>query len=258
MNADAPRCRRCEGTRFVHVLRVRDSYLLTEGEDTNTRWGDRPVRRATNVHGEEVGIGHFGLWICRDCRLAEWLAHDWQLREPLPLRSSHCDVCEADTPHATFPAIDRVRNDGFSETRITRGMCGREGSMQMRICARCELVDWSALDYAHLDRTHHVRYRRVKEPERPCLRCGEEDCLLDDTAMEADSSIPISIGPKARRLVHHLFAIDPTFGRFQLRVCIPCSAVEWYGHDLDAVIPSDNVRLVGDAPQMAQLGGPYR
>ncbi len=255
MNVETPRCPRCEGTRFFHVLRMLDAI----GDHDRVEWKVRPVGVAGVGGSKEdlTPLGHFETLLCRGCGHTIWYGRDWEGLQGRRLRA-HCNECDADTSHLSFAAVE-LTSAGFEPVRITHGILGREGFMQLSLCTTCDRASWRGTEYAHLEGGHFVDYRVTTEPDRRCLTCLAADAIVDEKIYEYDR-VPVSIAHAEAGPLQRFFGLDKKLvGHFSIRLCRPCGAVEWYAQQLDKLVhdPAHGVLAIGEPPA-ASTGGPYR
>jgi predicted nucleic-acid-binding Zn-ribbon protein len=258
VNLTDARCRRCDGQRFFHVRAMRDAQMEMENGTLKLGWRERPVRLAAAEPNAAVShpFGSFETLVCRRCGYTGWYTLGWQIGNeattPRP-----CSDCHATTQHVLLPAIE-YGGSSFENARITHGLLGREGFLCLSICTACDRADWSGRDYQHLEPRHFVRYRMAHESERPCLSCQATDAIVDDEVREYEGmDIPIAL--ENAGVLYRLFGVQRTVGHFQLRLCRPCGAVEWYAQKLDRIRigHADGVYELDTAPAVSS-GGPYR
>lgn len=269
-----PVCPRCAGTRHLHVTRVVDETPLPfdathleqqiAGSPLAPGWRLRPVGLvptqklgSLRFRSEPVEpVGHFETIVCRRCGFTSWYAKAWESLVSAPSKA-RCRDCDAQTDHVVRDAVEGG-GIGYEVVRLTHGMVGREGFVDLSICVPCGRTTWRARDYRHLEDRVGAPYRHADEPERPCLECGATKVLFIARAREHDPQRTVAVTTHHRKLFG-LLPWESAEGGFSLRTCLSCDTVEWYATKLDQVkvAAEDGVFALGDEPS-ASMGGPYR
>jgi len=238
MDLLARHCPRCQGGRFLHVRRVVDrAYHQRPQAGTSARelrlsWAPRAVAyaRPRGASQTRASLGRFELLVCRGCGYTAWYAFELAAI-PEPRRQAPCRECRARTSHLSIPSLERLSWRLIDESHITRGLLGREGCLSLSICEPCGRVAWQGSAYHHLEGGLTVAYRLVDQVDRPCLLCRATSALIDDSGGEHDRA-RIPVAQPARSIVS-MSDFDGTRGRFSMRLCRPCGAVEWYARGVD-------------------------